>query len=112
MSVFPKRLKNGRSWSEKGLDKFIDVMVALKDRLVIKTLLGNFEQVLEVQDRKTNRQAVKPAKYFVEKLKNSSTEATRNNIAYLQQAIGKPIVGALKALRGIKNKAISWKVNY
>ena len=30
MSVFARRLKNGRSWCIEGLDKFIDVMVALK----------------------------------------------------------------------------------
>src|SRR5699024_3891226 len=40
MSVFARRLKNGRSWSDKGLDKFIDIMVALKDNLEIKTLQG------------------------------------------------------------------------
>jgi glycosyltransferase involved in cell wall biosynthesis len=101
MSVFAKRLKNGRSWSEKGLDKFIDVMVALKDQLVIKTLHGKLESVFDVQEGKTSRQEEKPPKYFVEKLKDSAAEATRNNMAYLQQAIGKPIVGALKALRGI-----------
>src|SRR5699024_3139551 len=44
MSVFSKRLKNGRSWSEAGLDKFIDVLVALKDNLKIKTLQGILEQ--------------------------------------------------------------------
>src|SRR5690625_7456008 len=38
MSVFAKRLKNGRSWSNNGLDKFIDIMVALKDDLEIETL--------------------------------------------------------------------------
>nr|WP_286168738.1 UPF0236 family protein [Roseburia sp. 1XD42-34] len=37
MSVFASRLKNGRSWCEKGLDKFIDIMVTLKDNLEIKT---------------------------------------------------------------------------
>ncbi|MDC3416685.1 hypothetical protein NC799_07110 [Aquibacillus sp. 3ASR75-54] len=31
MSVFAKRLKNGRSWSEVGLEKFSDIMVALKE---------------------------------------------------------------------------------
>jgi hypothetical protein len=32
----------------------------------------------EVKDSKTNRQAGKPPKYFVEKLKASVAEATRN----------------------------------
>ncbi len=44
MSVFARRLKNGRNWSNKGLDKFIDIMVALKDKLEIKTLHGVLEQ--------------------------------------------------------------------
>lgn len=38
---------------------------------------------------------------YREKLKDSAAEAVRNNIAYLQRAIGKPIVTALKELRGI-----------
>lgn len=98
MSVFAKRLKNGRSWSEKGLDRFIDVMVALKDQLEIKTPQGILTQGNE---NKENSKHEKPPKYFVEKLKDSAQEATRNNMAYLQQAIGKPVVAALKGLRGI-----------
>ncbi|MBD1383641.1 ISLre2 family transposase, partial [Metabacillus arenae] len=98
MSVFAKRLKHGRSWSEKGLDKFIDVMVAFKDKLEIKTLQGQLKQGLERTESKKNSQ---PPKYFVEKLKASAAEATRNNMAYLQQALGKPVVEALKGLRGI-----------
>lgn len=101
MSVFAKRLKHGRSWSEKGLDKFIDVMVALKDKLEIKTLQGQFKQVLDSQEAKNKRQEVKPPKHFVEKLKDTAAEATRNNIAYLRQALGQPIVEALKGLRGM-----------
>jgi hypothetical protein len=98
MSVFAKRLKNGRSWSEKGLERFIDVMVALKDHLTIKTLQGTLKQGLE---SKENSKKQKPPKHFIEKLKESAAEATRNNIAYLQQPVGKPIVAALKGLRGI-----------
>src|SRR5699024_1239532 len=44
MSVFARRLKNGRSWCRDGLDRFIDVMVALKDNLEIKTLQGKLEE--------------------------------------------------------------------
>lgn len=98
MSVFARRLKNGRSWSKEGLDKFIDVMVALKDNLEIKTLHGILEQT---QELKQEPKAEKPPKHFVEKLKDSSAEATRNNLGYLKQAIGKPITAALKGLRGI-----------
>ncbi|WP_234032332.1 ISLre2 family transposase [Lentibacillus cibarius] len=98
MSVFARRLKNGRSWSDKGLDKFIDIMVGLKDNLEIKTLQGILEQTQElIQESKEE----KPPKHFVEKLKESAAEATRNNLGYLKQAIGKPITDALKGLRGI-----------
>lgn len=100
MSVFAKRLKHGRSWSNKGLDKFIDVMVALKDKLEIKTLQGTLHQGLNDQETQ-KKQGEKPPKHFVEKLKDSAAEATRNNIHYLQRALGKPVVGALKGLRGI-----------
>jgi glycosyltransferase involved in cell wall biosynthesis len=101
MSVFAKRLKHGRSWSEKGLDKFIDVMVALKDKLEIKTLQGRLKQVLEIQESKKKKQEEKPPKYFVEKLKDSAAEAARNNVAYLRQSLGRPITQALRGLRGI-----------
>lgn len=98
MSVFAKRLKNRRSWSNIGIDKFINVMVALKDNLEIKTLQGILEQSLEVTQQNDD---TKPPKHFVEKLKESAAEATRNNLGYLKQAIGRPITDALKGLRGI-----------
>lgn len=98
MSFFARRLKNGRSWSDKGLDKFIDIMVALKDKLEIKTLHGILNQTEELIQE--NRKE-KPPKHFVEKLKDSAAEATRNNLGYLKQALGKPITAALKGLRGI-----------
>src|SRR5690625_6964832 len=75
MSVFAKRLKNGRSWSDEGLDKFFDVMVAFKDNLEIKTLQGVLEQTQELTQE--NKEA-KPPKHFVEKLKDSAAEATRD----------------------------------
>ena len=94
MSVFARRLKNGRSWCTEGLDKFIDIMVALKDNLEIKTLHGILEHSLEQQEKE------KPPKHFVEKITNSAAEATRDNIAYLKQAVGRPITDALKGLCG------------
>jgi hypothetical protein len=100
MSVFAKRLKNGRSWSTEGLDKFVDIMVALKDKLEIKTLQGQLKQVLCNQESTKNK-TIQPPKHFVEKLKNRVGEATRNNLRYLQQAVGRPITEALKGLRGI-----------
>src|SRR5699024_8544643 len=66
MSVFARRLKNGRSWCTEGLDKFIDIMVALKDNLEIKTLHGILEHSLEQQEKE------KPPKHFVEKITNSA----------------------------------------
>jgi len=98
MSVFARRLKNGRSWSKKGLHKFVDIMVALKDNLEIKTLNGILEQTLEFTQEEKDK---KPPKHFVEKLKDSAAEATRNNLGYLNVAIGKPITHALKGLRGV-----------
>src|SRR5690625_6626609 len=69
MSVFAKRLKNGRSWSDEGLDKFFDVMVAFKDNLEIKTLQGVLEQTQELTQE--NKEA-KPPKHFVEKDRKST----------------------------------------
>lgn len=94
MRVFARRLKNGRSWSERGLASFIEFMVALRDGLDIKTLVGTMTNKLK--DLEEN----KPPKHYVEKLKSSVGEATRNNVAYLHQATGKPIYKALKGLQG------------
>src|SRR5699024_8770767 len=94
LSVFVRRLKNGRSWCTDVLDKFSDIMVALKDNLEIKTLHGILEHSLEQQEKE------KPPKHFVEKITNSAAEATRDNIAYLKQAVGRPITDALKGLCG------------
>jgi len=93
MSVFAKRLKNGRSWCDTGLNAFIDFMVGLKDKLEIKTLLGKMNN--------PDKEAIgKQPKYYVEKLKNSAGEATRNNLMYLTREKGKPVYRALKALQG------------
>lgn len=93
MSVFAKRLKNGRSWCDKGIQTFIDFMIGMKDHLEIKTILGQINPVNE------NPTATQP-KYYVEKLKSTVGEATRNNLLYLKQERGKPIYQALQALRG------------
>ena len=94
MRVFARRLKNGRSWSERGITAFIHFMVALKDGLDIKTLVGKMESKLQDAEEK------KPPRHYVEKLKSSVGEATRHNVAYLHQATGKPIYQALKGLQG------------
>jgi len=97
MSVFAKRLKQGRSWSDLGLQKMSDVMVALKDKLVIQMIHGELQSEVNMQ---TNNAEEKPPKHFVEKLTKQVGEATRNNLAYLYQSIHKPVVSALKGLRG------------
>lgn len=94
MRVFARRLKSGRSWSERGISAFIHFLVALKDGLDIKTLVGKMENKLKETEEK------KPPKHYVERLKSSVGEATRQNIAYLHQATGKPIYEALKGLQG------------
>jgi hypothetical protein len=92
MSVFAKRLKNGRSWCDQGIEAFIDFMVGLKDDLDIHTMFGKMEPKKETSPNQP--------KYYEEKLKNSVGEATRNNLGYLKQAKGKPIYQALRALQG------------
>jgi len=94
MSVFAKRLKNGRSWCKEGITKFSDIMVALMDGKAIKTLQGK----LEPTERDKTQE--KPPKHFVERISKQANESTRDNIAYLQQTINKPVVSALKGLKG------------
>jgi len=94
MRVFARRLKNGRSWSDCGIAAFIQFMVALKDGLDIKTLIGTMTNKL--QDPVES----KPPKHYLEKLKSSAGEAVRDNVSYLQQATGKPVYRALKGLQG------------
>ncbi|MGM8365691.1 ISLre2 family transposase [Virgibacillus sp. W0181] len=97
MSVFAKRLKNGRSWCDIGLEKMSDAMVALKDNLIIKTLRGS---ILNEDEMDTDKTEEKPPKHFVERLTKHVGEATRNNLAYLQGSIYKPVAMALKGLKG------------
>lgn len=97
MSVFSKRLKQGRSWSELGLKKMSDVMVALKDKLVVQMIQGELQSEIDTQG---NDAQEKPPKHFVERLTKQVGEATRNNVGYLYQSIHKPVVAALKGLRG------------
>ena len=94
MRVFAKRLKNGRSWSDQGIQAFVQFMVALKDGLDIKTLVGTMTKKLE--DSSEN----KPPKYYKERLRSSVGEAVRNNVSYLKQAAGSPVYQALKGLQG------------
>ena len=58
----------------KAFQAFIQFMVALKDGLNIKTLVGTMKNKLETLVES------KPPKYYKEKLKNSAVEALRNNV--------------------------------
>lgn len=97
MSVFAKRLKNGRSWCKKGITRFSNLMVALMDGQKVITQRGVFQQSNHFNQKMNDE---KRPKYFVERLTRHVQDMTRGNIAYLQQSIHKPIVAALKGLRG------------
>jgi len=97
MSVFARRLKNGRSWCKEGLTKFSDIMVALMDGQDLITTRGKFKRALLTDKIEQND---KPPKHFIERLTNHVQTTTRGNIAYLRQSIHKPVVAALKGLRG------------
>lgn len=94
MRIFAKRLKNGRSWSDQGIQAFIQFMVALKDGLDIKTLIGTMKNKLNESVES------KPPKYYKERLKNSIGEAVRNNVSYLKQSTKIPMYQALRGLQG------------
>lgn len=93
MSVFARRIKNGRSWCKVGLDQFLGVFVALKDDLTIRTLKGIIES-------EKKNQEIKGYKRTSQKITKRVEEATRRNIPYLNGVAGKPITHALKGLVG------------
>lgn len=95
MRVFAKRLKNGRSWSDKGLGAMIHFMAGLKDGLAIKTRMG----FMSCAEKKTDPE--RQPKFYKEKLVSTAGEAVRQNIAYLGQSSGKPVYQALKAMQGL-----------
>ncbi|MBY0053098.1 ISLre2 family transposase [Brevibacillus agri] len=94
MSVFAKRLKNGRSWVEKGKSAMITALVAHLDQLGLKTLFGRVEKWTEAKKED------KPARYYLEKVTRTVGEMTRDNIRYLKGKVNIPVYLALKALRG------------
>lgn len=94
MNVFAKRLKNGRSWVETGIQAMTRGMIAYLDGLPLKTLFGRVEKWSE---EKTEQKA---PKHYVEKIKNTVGEATRGNIPYLNGKVNTPIYQALTALAG------------
>lgn len=94
MSVFAKRLKNGRSWVEDGLNAMFTGLVAYLDHLALKTLFGRVERWTESKGEKN------PPKHYVEKVTSTVGEATRDNLLYLKGKANTPIYKALKALTG------------
>ncbi|MDQ0163976.1 ISLre2 family transposase [Aeribacillus alveayuensis] len=94
MSVFSKRLKGGRSWSEMGIQGLIDAFIAVKDGLSIRTLKG----LIEPHERK--EQQKKKVTHMAKKYQKKVEAVTRNNIHYLQRSSGTPIYHALKAMVG------------
>src|SRR5690606_23337631 len=52
MSVFAKRLKNGRSWVDKGVSAMFTGLVAYLDKLTLKTLFGRIEKWTETKVEK------------------------------------------------------------
>ncbi|KFZ32322.1 MULTISPECIES: UPF0236 family transposase-like protein [Anoxybacillus] len=51
MHVFAQRLKNGRSWSERGFKKLIESLVAWKDGLVLQTRKGKGQPSIAIKLR-------------------------------------------------------------
>lgn len=94
MSVFAKRLKNGRSWVEKGVSAMITGLIAFLDQLTLKTLFGRMEKWSEAGEEK------KLPRHFAEKVTSTIGEATRDNLRYLKGKADLPIYQALKALAG------------
>lgn len=71
MSVFAKRVKNGRSWVEKGCNAMMTAMVAYLDQMELRTLFGKVERWSENIEEKN------PPKHYLESLKSTVGEATR-----------------------------------
>lgn len=94
MSVFAKRLKNGRSWVEKGASAMMTGLVAFLDHLTLKTLFGRVDSWTE------NKEEENPPKHYVEKVTSTIGEVTRDNLLYLKGRANIPVYKALKELAG------------
>jgi len=93
MNTFAKRLKNGRAWSEKGVMAVTNVLIGLRDNLDIKSTLGIWMKHHGDQNKPVYQKR-QPSSLTRKKI----NESTRNNLPYLLQPAGKPIVQALKAI--------------
>jgi hypothetical protein len=94
MSVFAKRLKNGRSWVDRGVSGMLTGLVACLDKLALKTMFGRVERWNETKPD------MKPSKYYTKKIASTIGKATRDNLTYLKGKANTPIYRALKALAG------------
>ena len=94
MSVFAKRLKNGRSWVDKGVSAMFTGLIAYLDKLTLKTLFGRIEKWAETKVEKN------PPRYYTERITSTIGEATRDNILYLKRKANIPVYKALKELSG------------
>ncbi len=94
MNVFAKRLKNGRSWVDKGVNAMTTGLVAYLDNLALKTLFGRVDRWTETKEAK------KPQRKYTRKVRKAIGEATRDNIIYLKGKANIPVYRALKALTG------------
>jgi len=93
MSVFAKRMKNGRSWVNKGASAMMTAMVSILDKLALKTLFGRVEKWSEAKEEK-------PPKQYVKKVVRTVGKVTRNNIMYLKNKANIPVYEVLKELKG------------
>jgi hypothetical protein len=94
MSQFADRLKQGRSWSQAGVQAMTKMIIALKDQLTVKTLVGLWETAQEQQASDRIQRSLH------KRYKKQAVHLTRDNIAYLKQSSGTPIYHALKGLVG------------
>lgn len=92
MSVFAKRLKNGRSWVDKGVSAMMTGLVAYLDKMNLQTMFGRVERWTET------KQEENPPKHYVEKVTSTIGETIRGNMPYLNHTARKPIYKALNAI--------------
>ncbi len=94
MSVFAKRLKNGRSWVDKGVSAMMTGLVAFLDQLSLKTRFGRIESWTKAKEEK------KLPRHYVKKVTSKIKETTRDNLLYLKNKANVPIYKTLKELTG------------
>lgn len=94
MRVFAKRLKNGRSWVDKGVRAMSTGLVACLDHLSLKTPFG------QVEARMDSKQEDIRTRSYMKKIARTMNETTRDNLMYLKGKANIPVYQALKGLRG------------